>query len=128
MIRNTINKFIIKEYKLKYLIFSVISGILLALSFQNFNIHILAWIALIPLIFCIYKNNLKRAVLYSLITGFTFNVIYLYWMFPFLLQYAGKIIDTCFISLLTWLYFSSYIAVWTVVLYFSKNKVNNKNI
>ena len=126
MIKNIINKFIIEEYKFKYLIFSILSGILLALSFQNFNIHIFAWIALVPLIFCIYKNNLKSVIIYSLIAGFTFNIIYLYWMFPFLLHYAGKMIDTCFVSLLTWLYFSSYVVVWAVIFYLSKSKINNK--
>ncbi len=126
MIKNIINKFIVKEYKFKYLIFSIISGILLALSFQKFNFYIFAWVALIPLIFCIHKNNLKKLIIYSFVTGFVFDVIYLYWMVPFLLLHTDKIFDSCCVSIITWLYFSLYFVVWAIVFYLSRNKINNK--
>lgn len=128
MIKNIIDKFIVKEYKFKHLIFSIISGILLALSFQKFNLYMLAWVALIPLIFCICKNNLKKTIMYSFVTGFVFNAIYLYWMFPFLLLHTEKIFDSGCVSVITWLYFSLYIVVWAVVFYLIRNKINNKII
>lgn len=126
MIKNIVNKFIIQEYKFKYLIFSIISGILLALSFQKFNFYILAWIALIPLIDCIHKNKLKKVLIYSFVTGLIFNIIYLYWMFPFLLLHTEKIFDSWCVAIITWLYFSIYFIVWAIVFYLSKNKISNK--
>ena len=83
MLKNIINKIIIDEYKFKYLIFSVISGILLGLSFQKFNFYLLAWIAFIPLIYCIYKNNLKYSALYGFVTGIIYSLIAFNWMFLF---------------------------------------------
>ncbi len=124
--KNIIDKVIIKEYKFKYLIFSVISGILLALSFQKFNLFIFVWIALIPLTDCIHKNNLKKTILYSFITGFVFNIMYLYWMFPFLLLHTGNMFDSGCVSVITWLYFSAYLVVWAIVINLFKNKIENK--
>ena len=70
---------------IKCLIFSVISGILLGLSFQKFNFYLFAWIAFIPLIYCIYKNNLKYSVLYGFVMGIAYSLIAFNWMFLFLL-------------------------------------------
>lgn len=126
MIKNIVNNIIIKEYKFKYLIFSIISGILLALSFQKFNFYLLAWVSLVPLIYCIYKNNLKEVIICSFTVGLIFNVIYLYWMFPFLLLHTEKILDSCIVSVITWLYFAIYFIVWSMFFYLLKNKVSNK--
>ena len=126
MLKNIINKFVIEDYKFKYLIFSILSGILLALSFQEFNIFFLVWIALIPLIYCIYKNNFTKSILYSFVTGFVFNVMYLYWMFPFLLFHTEKLFDSCCVSILTWLYFSAYFVIWGIFFYWLKCKVSNR--
>ena len=126
MIKKIIDKLIIEEYEGKYLIFSIISGILIGLSFQKFNIFIFVWIAFIPLIHCIYENNFKKIILYSFITGFVFNTIYLYWMLSFLLFHTDSILSSFFIALLTWLYFSIYFCVWATIFYFFKKKIDNK--
>lgn len=112
MIKNVINYFIIKEYKFKYLIFSIISGILLALSFQKFNLFFLAWIAFIPLIYCIYKNNLKYSIIYSSITGITYSVIVFNWMYLFLLINTKSFEATLIASLIFWLYQIVYFVLW----------------
>ena len=126
MIKNIINKLIIKEYKFKYLILSAISGILLALSFQKFNIFFLAWVAFIPLIYCIYKNNLLLSSLYGFITGMIFNVISTYWFFLFLLSNTNKFFSSCIVSLILWMYLSVYFILWAI--FVNKLKKNYSNI
>lgn len=123
MIRNIINNFIIKEYKFKYLIFSVISGVLLALSFQKFNLFFLAWIGFIPLIHCVYKNNLLLSSLYGFITGVSFNIISTYWFFLFLLFNTNRLFSSFFVSLILWLYLSLYFVLWSMFV----NKIKKCN-
>ena len=122
MIKNIINK--IKEYK--YIIFSIISGILLALSCQKFNLFLFAWISFIPLIYCIYKNELKYSVLYGFITGITFSLIAFNWMFIFLLINTKSFITSLIVSILFWLYQSIYFVVWSLL--FNVVKKNNRLI
>ncbi len=123
MIKNVINYFIIKEYKFKYLIFSIISGILLALSFQKFNLFFLVWVAFIPIMYCIYKNNLRYSVLYRAIAGITYSLIAFNWMFSFLLIKTKSFEATLIASLIFWLYQIVYFVLW--VFFFEVAKKNN---
>ncbi len=59
---------------------AVISGILLSLSFPNFNIWILAYLAFVPLFFAISKSTLKDAFRISFVSGLVFFVITMYWL------------------------------------------------
>jgi len=124
MIKNIINKFIIEEYEGKYLIFSIISGILLALSFERYNLYLFAWISFIPLIYCIYKNNFKYSLLYGFITGLTFSIISINWMFLFLLKNTRAFFDSFIVSNGMWLYLSIYFCVWAGVVNLIK-KIKN---
>ena len=114
MLKNIINNLIIKEYKFKYLIFSIISGLLLALSFQKFNLFFLAWISFVPLLYCIYKNNFIFSMLYGFVTGIIFNIISTYWFFFFLLSNTNKFISSFSVSLILWIYLSLYFVLWSV--------------
>ena len=118
--KKIIDKFIIKEYKFKYLIFSIISGILIAIPFKSFNFYLLAWSAFIPLIYCIYKNNLKYSVLYGFVTGITFALISFDWMFLFLLENTKFLITSLIMALILWLYISMYFTFWSVIVNFIK--------
>lgn len=124
MIKSIINKFIIKEYKFKYLIFSIISGILLGLSFQKFNLFLFAWVAFIPLIYCIYKNNLKSSVLYGFVTGITYSLIAFNWMFLFLLTNTKSMKAALIVAILFWLYQSIYFVLWSFIICFIKKNNN----
>lgn len=119
-----INNFIIKEYKFKYLIFSIISGILLALSFQKFNFYFLAWIAFVPFIYCIYKSNIKYSIIYGFITGIIFSLISFNWMFLFLLTNTNSMKASLIVSVLFWLYQSIYFVIWSIL--FNVVKKNNE--
>ncbi len=62
------------------IIASVISGLLLVLAFAPFSKNELAWFALVPLwIVCRYAS-VKRAALFSLITGATVFLGSIYWL------------------------------------------------
>ena len=115
---------ILKEYKFKYLIFSIISGILLGLSFQKFNLFFLAWISFIPLIYCIYKNNLKYSILYGSITGITFSLIAFNWMFLFLLTNTNSFKAALITAIMFWLYQTIYFVIWSMFFnIIKKNKI-----
>ena len=124
MIKNIINKFIIKEYKFKYLIFSILSGILFGLSFQTFNFFVLAWFAFIPLLFCIQKNNLKYSILYGFITGITYSLIAFNWMFLFLLKNTNSFIDSFIVSIIVWTGLTLFFMAWVIILSLTKEKNN----
>ena len=123
MIKNIINKFIIREYKFKYLMFSIISGILLGLSFQKSDLYLLAWVAFIPLIYCIYKNNFKYSVLYGSITGIIYSLIAFNWMFLFLLTNTKSMKAALIVAISFWLYQSIYFVLWSGI--FNIIKKNN---
>lgn len=59
---------------------AVIAAIFLILSFPNFNIWILAWFGVLPLLISIEKCNLVKAFLYSYLTGFLFFLGTIYWL------------------------------------------------
>lgn len=114
MIKNIVYNFIKKEYKFKYLFFSVISGVLLALSFPKFNVFIFAWVSFIPLLYCIFKSNIKHSLIYGFITGLIFNIISVYWIFLFLLNNSNRFFSSMSVAIILWVYLSIYFAVWAV--------------
>jgi len=68
---------------------SLISGILLTLSFPEYDLYPLAWISLTPLLYCLHDASARRAFLYGLITGLCFNLTAFHWFFShFLIRYS----------------------------------------
>jgi apolipoprotein N-acyltransferase len=61
------------------ILFASLSALLMALIFPDFDLHFLAWIALIPLFLVIRRSTLQVAFLSSLITGFIFYCALLRW-------------------------------------------------
>lgn len=62
------------------LILVLISSILLILSFPNFNLEFLAWIALVPLFFAIDSQKPSRTFLLSYLSGALFFLGTVYWL------------------------------------------------
>src|SRR4030066_1837761 len=60
------------------LVLSVLSALFLFLSFRDLGFFI--WFSLIPLLFVIYKSNLKQTLTFSLICGIGFFAGVTYWM------------------------------------------------
>ncbi len=65
-----------------------LSGILLALSFPDFDLEWLAWIALIPFLWSLRGTAPSRAAFLGFVSGFTFFLGTLYWIFNVLTQYG----------------------------------------
>lgn len=122
ILRDTI---FIKKFKFRCFLFSIISGILIALSFQKFNFFYLAWIGLIPLIYCILNSNVYYSAVNGFIAGLTCNVISAYWMVPFLLNNTNSLTDSAIVSLLSWLYLTVYFVFWSVLINLSKKYASN---
>ena len=63
-----------------FLIFLIgLSATLLTLIFIGFELHYLAWIALIPLFIVIKKSGMLKAFLFSMALGFLFNIGIQWW-------------------------------------------------
>ncbi|MEA3346470.1 MAG: apolipoprotein N-acyltransferase [Candidatus Auribacterota bacterium] len=65
---------------LSSIVLSITSGILLALSYPQFNLGFFAWIALIPLLFAIENKNLLQSFGLGWLTGFTMFIGQLFWL------------------------------------------------
>ena len=79
--------------KLKEFSLIILSSLLLVVSFPSFNLGFLAWVGLFPLLFVIYKNNLRYSFFLSLCCGVLFFLGIFHWIlsipkFTFLQQAA----------------------------------------
>ncbi len=59
---------------------AVLSGVLLILSFPNFNFSLLPWVALIPLLYIVRRASAGRAFSFSFLTGFVFFLGTIFWL------------------------------------------------
>lgn len=64
------------------------SGVLLALSFPSFDLSVLAWVALAPLLVAVGSGSLWRAFALGLITGIVYFTGTLYWITLVMHQYG----------------------------------------
>lgn len=58
---------------------AVASGLALGLAFPKFDLNLLAWVALVPLLYAIEGQRPWRVFGYSMLQGFAFFVVSLYW-------------------------------------------------
>jgi len=101
-----------------------LSGLLLSLIFPKFDIEILAWVSLVPLLFAIQGEN----PLTSLYLGFTAGLVsflgILYWVIVAINIYGGiHLILSGLILLLLVLYLSLYVAVFAFLLNYIRRRV-----
>ena len=59
---------------------SILSGILLGLAFPGFGHATLIFVALVPLMFSVHSASVKKAAWLSLLSGFVFFVMSLWWL------------------------------------------------
>jgi len=97
----------------KDLFLAALSGVLLALAFPLFDIELLAWIALVPLLFSIKGKNQLQSIYLGITAGLVFNLILLYWI-PVPITIYGKLPLPAgiFFLLLLALYLSLYTATF----------------
>ena len=97
------------------LLLSILTGILLTLSFPKFNFSFLAWIALVPLLIVTYNTRPKTAFLFGLIAGVITYCGILYWIVPTFTAAGEPRILGIFCLLLLAIYCSLYVAVFCVL-------------
>ena len=102
-------------------LFIVTSGILLFLSFPKYGIGIIAWVALVPLLFTLKNASTRDGLIIGFITGLIYNIGVIYWIifvvvnYGYLPYYIGF-----FAMLLLAAYLSVYIALFAMgVVYFA---------
>ncbi len=103
----------IKRY-LPYLL----TPLFLFFAFPPFNLYPLAFIAFIPLFFSFEK---EKSFLKLFLSGFIFNFLLLYWLFPVLTGYGGM---PWYFAVLSLILLFSYLSLYlSIPLYFFKNKL-----
>jgi apolipoprotein N-acyltransferase len=105
---------------------SGLSGAILFLCFEFFDLWPLAWIALIPLLFAIYNLSGKRAFFIGWVCGIVYALSMTYWIIP-LHPYANfPIVFFAFLFLTA--YVSLYVAIFSYVITVIKTRNNLINI
>jgi apolipoprotein N-acyltransferase len=100
--------------KKRDLLFSLLSGILLIVSFPNFDLEFLAWFALVPLFYSIEGKRPFHAFILGFLTGFISYIGVLYWIIVAVHSYGNvPLILSALILLLLVVYLSVFIGVFT---------------
>lgn len=98
-----------------------LSAILLILSFPAFELHFLAWIALLPLLFLIKRGGYARAFFAALAVGFV--------MYSGLLWWTLKLSNINAINFsLSMLYTSCYVGLFALAAHFFRNHMPRSNV
>lgn len=66
--------------KVKDYLLAAISGLLLILSFPQWNLFILAWVSLVPLLFAVRGKDAAQGCILGAVTGLVFNLGLVYWV------------------------------------------------
>ncbi len=88
---------------------SLLSGVLLILSFPPFDFYPLAWIAIIPLLISLWEKGGKTAFFLGTLTGFVYFAGTVYWTFNSIYFYGNV---TAAVSVLLVIALSLYLGVY----------------
>jgi len=100
--------------KKKDILLSLFSGVLLILSFPNFDFEFLAWFALIPLLYSVEGKGLLPACALGFLTGFVSFLGILYWIIVAVHTYGNvPLIPSGLILLLLVMYLSLFMGLFT---------------
>jgi len=106
---------IIMNKKLDILL-ALTSGILLVLGFQPFDLYIFPWVAIVPLLFALRGKSPLPSFLLGLLTGFTWFMGTIYWVFHSMYFYGNipVVISSLMLALLC-LYLGSYVGLFSML-------------
>ncbi len=103
-----------RAMKKRDLLLSVLSGILLILSFPHFDLEFLAWFALIPLLYSVEGKGPCRSFKLGFLTGIVSFLGILYWIVVAVHTYGNiPLIPSVFILFLLVAYLSLFIGAFT---------------
>ncbi len=115
---------IMKSIKTKKFLLACLSGLLLCIIFPKFDMEILAWVSLVPLLFAIQRENLLTSLYLGLTTGFVSFLGILYWVIVAVNTYGGiHFILSGLILLLLVVYLSLYVAVFAFLLNYIRRRI-----
>ncbi|MFH1283256.1 MAG: apolipoprotein N-acyltransferase [bacterium] len=98
------------------ILLSILSGIIIFLSFPKFNFPFLAWVGFVPLLIAVQNTRLKFSILLTLVTGLTANGCIYYWVIITCLADGRSIIFGVFVWLLLVIYLSLYFGIFGAIL------------
>ena len=98
------------------MILAFISGILLVLGFQPFDLYIFPWVAIVPLLIALRGKSPLPSFLLGLLTGFTWFMGTIYWVFHSMYFYGNipALISALMLVLLC-LYLGSYVGLFSML-------------
>jgi len=115
---------IMKSTKTKKFLLACLSGLLLCIIFPKFDMEILAWVSLVPLLFAIQRENLLNSLYLGFTTGFVSFLGILYWVIVAVHTYGRiHIILSGLILLLLVVYLSLYVAVFAFLLNYIRRRI-----
>ena len=115
--------------KKKDLLLSLLSGILLILSFPNFDLEFLAWFALVPLFYAIEGKGTFHSFLLGFLTGIVSFLGILYWIIVAVHTFGNiPLILSGIILLLLVLYLSLFIGVFTFLIRYIQMRLKLQTI
>ncbi|MBN1551500.1 apolipoprotein N-acyltransferase, partial [bacterium] len=104
-------------------ILSVFGGVLLALSFPEPALWILAWIALIPLMFACRKRKPKQVFGYTFIFSLVYFTLSLAWIRRTMIDYGGLPV---WLSLLFLVLLACYCAIYPAAAFYASYRIKNQ--
>ena len=109
----------------KDLLLSLLSGLLVCMSFPKVDLSFLIWIALVPLLYTIKDKDLPNAFRTGFAAGLVYNIGLVYWIVFVVVQYGQlPLYAGVSVMLLLVMYLSLYPALFCVgVVYFKKRGI-----
>jgi apolipoprotein N-acyltransferase len=111
--------------KKKDIFLSLLSGVLLILSFPNFDLEFFAWFALVPLFLSIEGKETFHSFLLGFLTGIVSFLGIIYWIIVAVHTYGNiPLILSAIILLLLVLYLSLFIGFFTFLIRYIQTRLN----
>jgi len=107
------------------ILFAILSGALLILSFPKYGSGFVAWFAFVPLLFALYSvTSIRQAILLGFITGIVGYVGIIYWIAYVVINYGYlPIYLGIIIMLLLACYLSLYLAIFAAGIVYFRRKI-----
>ncbi len=103
----------------RQILFSLLSGVLICLSFPKFGFGVIAWIAFVPLLMALQKAaSIRQAFLYGWMAGIMAHTGLLYWIFYVVVHHGHlPVYLGIFLLLLLAAYLSLYVGLFAAGVY-----------
>src|SRR3989304_3542476 len=102
---------------------SIVSGLLITASFPPFDIYLLAWVGLVPLLIALKGQDEKTGFSLGAVTGLAFFIGTVFWVTNSIHFYGGiPLLPASLITLLLCAYLALYPALFAAIIVCGKRK------